>query len=126
MCDKKKDDSDKDLPIDDELEDGDITSQEIADLIKGIVESVLDEKQEAKGLLGTNVFPREDPRETQDSDQALINTLLEFLNSFAIVGYDFDGIPVCISKTNTIQEQEALNALVYRFSNAIQNNLSDI
>mgnify|MGYP003636460363 CR=1 FL=1 len=54
-------------------------------------------------------------RETSDSDMALVNVCSEFLDSFAIIGYNFDGEPLCLSTAPTIQKREALDALTMRY-----------
>ena len=53
---------------------------------------------------------------TTDEDMALINVISEFLGCFTVIGFDFDGEPVCLSFNKNTQETAALNALVKRYT----------
>lgn len=47
--------------------------------------------------------------------EALVNTVQEFLNSFIILGYNFDGEPVNFISAHNQQEADSLATLVNKF-----------
>ena len=57
--------------------------------------------------------------------EALIHTVQEFLNSFVILGYNFDGEPVHFISAHNQQEADSLATLINKFfihSNARDNS----
>jgi len=46
---------------------------------------------------------------------ALTSTILEFLNSFILIGYNFDGEPVNLISAHNQQEADSLGALINKF-----------
>ena len=50
-----------------------------------------------------------------DIDNALLGSIGEFLSSYIIIGYDLKGQPVQMSFSKTIQDSNALDALLMKF-----------
>ena len=53
---------------------------------------------------------------------ALTSTILEFLNSFILIGYNFNGEPISIISAHNQQEADSLGTLINKF---IFNNAKD-
>ena len=54
-------------------------------------------------------------RRTEDVNTSLVTTISEFLNCFIIMGYNDEGVPVAITKSNNPQESDALHSLLMKF-----------
>ena len=54
-------------------------------------------------------------RRTEDINASLVTVLSEFLNCFIIMGYNDEGIPVAITKSNNQLESDALHSLLMKF-----------
>ena len=54
-------------------------------------------------------------RKTADLCSSITATLEEFLQTFVVLGYDLDGMPITIVNTKTQQEADALSTAVTRF-----------
>jgi hypothetical protein len=54
-------------------------------------------------------------RNVQDVNTALVNTISEFLNCFMIIGFNDEGTPVAITKSNNYMEKDALQTLLQKF-----------
>lgn len=48
-------------------------------------------------------------------DNALVSTVKEFLNTFAIIGYDINGEPVVLKYAKTQMEKDALNTIILKY-----------
>jgi hypothetical protein len=48
-------------------------------------------------------------------DTALISTVKEFLNTFAIIGYDLSGEPVVLKYAKSQMEKDALNTIIMKY-----------
>lgn len=54
-------------------------------------------------------------RRTEDVNASLVTTISEFLNCFIIMGYNDEGTPVAITKSNNQLESDALHSLLMKF-----------
>lgn len=54
-------------------------------------------------------------RSVEDTNNALINTISEFLKCFMILGYTNEGTPIAITKSNDHLEKDALQTLLHKF-----------
>ena len=54
-------------------------------------------------------------RNVEDINNALVNTISEFLNCFMILGFTGEGTPVAITKSNNYMEKDALQTLLHKF-----------
>lgn len=103
--DEKKIDGPDVPPVENSLEIPD----ELRESVESLVRSIADENADAI-----------QQRFTSDTDNALFATLSEFLDSFAIIGYDFDGTPTVLSYAKTVQKREALDSLTSRYAMTIE------
>jgi len=81
------------------------------ELIKSALSSFLQEKLNERNVSRKNL-------------EALINVVEEFLNSFIILGYTFDGTPVHYICAHNQQEADSLATLINKFfiTAALSNN----
>lgn len=100
---QKKNDDEKQLPVDDDTKH----------ILRSALASFLKEKIEEKNISKKNI-------------EALIGVVEEFLNSFIILGYTFDGMPVQYICAHTQQQADSLATLVNKFfQNALMNDEDD-
>lgn len=88
-------------------------SEDIRDQIKELVRDIENSEPNTEAIQPTQ-------RETSDANEALVNVISEFLDGFAIIGFDFDGVPVCISSASTMMKKEAVDSLVTRYTMMMQ------
>lgn len=74
-----------------------------------------DVKELINDLLKVKLSEHKEHKKVEDTNNALVSTIGEFLNSFMIIGYDNDGKPVAITKSNTLMEADALHTLLTKF-----------
>jgi hypothetical protein len=77
------------------------TKEDIRDLIGDLLKVKIAESKEIKKV--------------EDINNALVSTIGEFLNNFMLIGYDNDGKPVAITKSNSSMEADALHTLLTKF-----------
>jgi len=56
--------------------------------------------------------------ETKKDLDALSSMILEFLNSFILLGYNFDGEPISLISAHNQQEADSLGTLINKFLNS--------
>lgn len=66
-------------------------------------------------LLRVRVAETKEIKKVEDTNNALVSTIGEFLNNFMLIGYDNDGKPVAITKSNSSMEADALHTLLTKF-----------
>lgn len=54
-------------------------------------------------------------KDVEDINNALVCTISEFLDSFMILGYNSEGIPIALTKANTPLDADALHSLLVKF-----------
>jgi len=77
------------------------TKEDIRDLIGDLLKVKIAESKEIKKV--------------EDVNNALVSTIGEFLNNFMLIGYDNDGKPIAITKSNSAMEADALHTLLTKF-----------
>jgi hypothetical protein len=77
------------------------TKEDIRDLIGDLLKVKIAESKEIKKV--------------EDINNALVSTIGEFLNSFMLIGYDNEGKPIAIIKSNSNMEADALHTLLTKF-----------
>lgn len=66
-------------------------------------------------LLRVRVAETKEVKKVEDINNALVSTIGEFLNNFMLIGYDNEGKPVAITKSNSSMEADALHTLLTKF-----------
>lgn len=61
-------------------------------------------------------------REVDLVHDAVMKTLSEFMDSFVVMGYDFDGNPVTLSYTSDDKSYSAIKTLLYEFVEVFEEN----
>jgi hypothetical protein len=84
--------------------------QEVKNLIDEILQMRVEEIKKIKSV--------------EDTNNALVCTIGEFLNSFMLIGYDNEGTPLAITKASTPLESDALHSLLVKFVSIQMNKFN--
>lgn len=60
-------------------------------------------------------------RDVEITHDAVMKTLSEFLDSFIVIAYDFDGNPVTLSYSTDCKSYTALKTLLYDFADVLED-----
>lgn len=84
--------------------DNNIQEQDILN-VKHLIDELLQQRTQHVAAL----------RNVEDVNNALVNTIGEFLNCFMVIGFTGEGTPVAITKSNNYMEKDALQTLLQKF-----------
>lgn len=65
--------------------------------------------------LKINIESKKEYKDHQELADTLSAVMAEFLDSFIVVGYDFDGKPISFQGTSNTQQEDALDTLFLRY-----------
>ena len=71
-------------------------------------------KELIREALSMRIESQKHKKTQRDLDSALAGVVGEFLNSFIVIGYDFNGNPISLKLAPTIQSNEALKSLLIK------------
>jgi hypothetical protein len=84
---------------------------DVKDLISEILSNKLKEVKKNKGV--------------EDINNALVCTISEFLDCFMLLGYNSEGVPIALTKSNTPIHADALHSLLMKFFSIQMGKFND-
>lgn len=88
-----------------------LSDNDVRDLISEILSNKLKEVKKNKGV--------------EDINNALVCTISEFLDCFMILGYNSEGAPIALTKSNTPIHADALHSLLIKFFSIQMSKFND-